>query len=277
MSFEESYYESEKIWSSGTCAPEDQQRFLVLAEKIPQQIRTLLDVGCGNGLFLKHLADSRRFHFDRLCGTDRSTAALAFVHGERVRSGIDSMPFSNEEFEAVTCLEVLEHLPYRVYSCGLREISRVAGHYILITVPLKENLRTSLVECEKCTCRFSPQYHLRAFDQAIMQRLLDDYGFLCREVFRIQRRRVVPSQVEKLLTLLGTAKRTLSHRPAQGMPAQAVCPACGYSPRLARNDPSVPALLRESEGLGRKLRSLLSIRSEWRWIGALYERSRGTD
>ena len=271
MKFEESYYENADLWAIENFGGPDRQRMATLADKLPLDVRTLLDVGCGNGLFLKHLSEMKERSFERLCGTDRSKTALACVQAERVRASIDLLPFSTDEFDAVSCLEVLEHLPQTTFIGALNEISRVAHRYILVSVPYNENLRMSLTECSKCCTRFNPHYHLRTFSRAAMHHLFDDKGFTCREVFYMQRQRVVPSGIEVILRSVGVVKRRMLRQPRPPMPDPAVCPACGYSPHTTKNESS-RSIVRPSNKAGMAIRSLLSLRSRWRWIGGLYER-----
>jgi len=271
MNNEQCYYENPDLWTSEKYGAEDHQRVATLTARLPLDVRTVLDAGCGNGLFLKYLSEFKGRNFDRLCGTDRSTAALACVQGEKVRASVDSLPFSKKEFDAVSCMEVLEHLPQTTFISALNEISRVARRYILVSVPYNENMRMSLTQCTKCCCRFNPNYHLRTFNQPTMQHLFDDKGFTCREVFYMHHRRVVPAEIEVILRFFGVAKRAMLRQARPSMADHAVCPACGYTPRTGRNESSrmiVPPISR----VGIAIRSLLSLKSEWRWMGALYER-----
>ena len=273
MSFEESYYENTDIWAIENISEVDRQRIAILAEKLPLDVKALLDVGCGNGIFLEHLLEMKGRCFSRLCGTDRSTVALSHVRTEKVQANIDSLPFANNEFDIVSCLEVLEHLPQIAYTNALDELVRIARRFILVSVPYNENLQLSYTECIKCCCRFNPNYHLRTFNQQTMQHLFDDKGFTCREVFFMHPQKIVPTDIEVILRLLGAVKRTILRQPRSPMATQAVCPACGYSPREGGNvgnDSSI--IVPQTNSLGMSIRSLLSLKSGWRWIGALYER-----
>ncbi len=271
MDNERSYYENADLWGSERCDMADRERFATIIAKLPVDIRTLLDIGCGDGLFLKYANECRERDFERLCGTDRSSAALACVQGEKVQASVDALPFSGGEFDAVTCMEVLEHLPHTTFDRALNELSRVACRYILICVPFNENLRMSLTECEKCDCRFNANYHLRKFDDSTMQHLLDCKGFMCRELFYIHNRNIVPTEIEVVLRFLGGVKRMLLRQSGSPMPVHTVCPACGYSVTVGRDEP-LRLTAPPSNTVGMTIRCLLRMRSSWRWIGALYER-----
>ena len=118
---------------------EQAPRYLDIAEVIlglrPER---LLDVGCGSGYLAKLLktrAPGLVVH-----GVDISSRAL-----ERARSYVDQvwhvdldkadLPVAAEQYETVTCVEVLEHLYDPDHT--LREITRVLtrGGRVVVTVP----------------------------------------------------------------------------------------------------------------------------------------------
>ena len=93
-----------------------------------------LDAGCGSGRNLDVLAD-----YGTAFGVDLSQRAVeeARARGHaRVSLGrVEGLPFANQSFDLVTCLDVLEHVPddRRV----LRELRRVTrpGGMLVVTVP----------------------------------------------------------------------------------------------------------------------------------------------
>lgn len=272
MNSEQRYYENPNLWAIERYGTADQQRIATLADKLPADVRTLLDVGCGNGLFLKHLSELKGRKFDRLCGTDRSAAALVRVQSEKVEASIDSLPFADQEFDAVTCMEALEHLPHETYHGALREMSRVARQHILISVPHNETLQLALTECAKCFCRFHPYYHLRTFQRQIMATLLDEQGFVCRKQFAMHRERVIPNSLRVANRLFRGFRKVLLRQTHGSMVHAAVCPACGYSPRTG-DAGSVTMPIQLGSRIRPQLHSMLCIKPSWRWLGALYERS----
>ena len=271
MSFEESYYENTDLWVSKCFSLADKERYATIADKLPENIQSLLDVGCGNGLFLKYLTHNKKKRYDRLCGTDRSTIALACVEAEKIQASIDSLPFIGDEFDMVSCMEVLEHLPQEIFISAINELSRVSRRYILICVPYNENLRLLYTECTKCFCRFNPHYHLRKFDQNTMLNLFEAKGFRCLEVFYMHPKRIVPTQIEQTLQFIGAVKRKILRQNGPTMEKNAVCPACGYTLR-GNNNTAQTGLDAPNSRAGMSIRSLFKIKSSWRWIGALYER-----
>jgi 2-polyprenyl-3-methyl-5-hydroxy-6-metoxy-1,4-benzoquinol methylase len=127
MSFEKQMYEVKEKWEESYFSPTDKKRIEYIKNIIPNEINTLLDVGCGNGILVNYLQQHYQNDFSRICGVDRSTTSLKFVKTEKSESNIDDLPFKDGEFEMVTCLEVIEHLPLEVYAKALTEIERVSS------------------------------------------------------------------------------------------------------------------------------------------------------
>lgn len=108
------------------------------------QPASLLDIGSGRGAFLWTLLDA----FPDLPVTcidvlDHRVAdieavragGVANLRGLRMDAG--AMTFDDDEFDVVTMLEVMEHIPD---SAGVaREVARVAGRFAVVTVPSHED------------------------------------------------------------------------------------------------------------------------------------------
>ncbi len=95
-----------------------------------------LDVGCATGFVVEALTE---LGFDAL-GTDLSYWAVehpAKGATGRLRQGdlLRGLPFSDDEFSLVTCLEVLEHLPPEHISRVLHELRRICSGYVVATIP----------------------------------------------------------------------------------------------------------------------------------------------
>jgi SAM-dependent methyltransferase len=99
----------------------------------------VLDVGCGSG---RNLVDLARL--GPVAGVELSeqAAAVATARGVAdVRIGpVESLPWTDETFDLVTCLDVLEHTPDDRLT--LRELRRVtrSGGVLLLTVPAYPSL-----------------------------------------------------------------------------------------------------------------------------------------
>ncbi|MBL7703062.1 MAG: class I SAM-dependent methyltransferase [Ferruginibacter sp.] len=173
--FEKQYYEADSFWSEGQLMDErNLNRIQTTAGLIPATTNTLLDVGCGNGVFLNWLLDQGTKI--KLTGSDRSETALKYVKTNKIQSDIAQLPFEDGSFDCVTCLEVIEHLPVNVYEQALKELVRVSGKYIIISVPYEEKLEEAHTQCPNCRSIFNSDLHFRSFSETVFNNLLNDYG-----------------------------------------------------------------------------------------------------
>src|SRR6185295_15492569 len=102
----------------------------VILRMAPEDARTVLDVGCGDGYLTRRLAT--RFE---VTGVDRSAVALARVGLPTIQASADALPLPDRSFDMVFSSEMLEHLPDEVFARATRELARVARRYVFISVP----------------------------------------------------------------------------------------------------------------------------------------------
>jgi ubiquinone/menaquinone biosynthesis C-methylase UbiE len=102
----------------------------------------LLDIGSGRGAFLWPLLDAFPAlpitAFDRLDYRVADIGAVAdggFATLRAVQGDATELPFEDAQFDVVTLLEVLEHIPETMRA--LREVCRVARRVVLLSVPSK--------------------------------------------------------------------------------------------------------------------------------------------
>ena len=126
----------------------------------------LLDIGSGRGTFLWPLLDAFPWlpvtALDTLdyrvadiqAVRDGGVGNLTAVHGDATR-----MPFDDGQFDVVTLLEVLEHIPDT--DRALAEVCRVARRFVVLSVPSKAD--------------DNPE-HIHLFDAATIERRLRGAG-----------------------------------------------------------------------------------------------------
>ncbi len=114
--------------------------FLLKVEALVEQCapRTILDVGCGEGLIGSYLRQRGGSSGHRYVGADRNWQALRVAARLNPDTAffcadITSLGFRRGSFELVLCLEVLEHIPDP--AVALAELRRVTSRYCLISVP----------------------------------------------------------------------------------------------------------------------------------------------
>lgn len=258
FSFEHLYYENPAIWAPERYKTTDSARVQWVAQWLPSNTTSVLDVGCGNGLLTDQLPRTVQ-----AVGIDRSQAALRQMNGVRCQADGIAMPFPDGAFDAVVCLEVLEHLPYPAYSSVLREIDRLARHSVLITVPYCEDRRLAQVTCPSCACRFHPYNHVRSFTR-------NDLGTLFPPALHLKLVRATGILPVKRL-LFGRLRLAIGRARGRGksFPWYAVCPQCGYHREEASSRAETPASTSWIKKLWPRQRSFV-----W-WI-ALYEKVAGS-
>lgn len=216
-SLEKKYYEASCFWEEGVFDEANIERIDITIGMIPTDAVTLLDAGCGNGLFLNTLLEKKPAI--KACGFDRSEEALKYVKAEKKVGDMLQMEFDDKSFDCVSCLEVIEHLPVPVYSKALAELARVSKKYLLISVPYNEDLSETFTQCPQCQSVFNANLHLRSYTREIFSNLFVEYGYTCRNSvlagkstrykFHTQYRKLFyPSQFRRWLSPL--------------------CPICGY-------------------------------------------------
>jgi SAM-dependent methyltransferase len=126
----------------------------------------VLDVGCGAGNMMHHLA-----HYGRVIGVDNNPRPLAVARerGLDVRQGTaDALPFGAKEFDLLTVLDTIEHVPAEAQvfeECG--RVLRQGGK-LLVTGPAFMFLwsRNDVINM-----------HQRRYTVPELRRKLEEHGF----------------------------------------------------------------------------------------------------
>lgn len=268
---EQRSYEVTELWESDRFGDLELQKVQAIYEIIPEDVSSLLDVGCGNGFFLHFLRNKSGDRFQRLCGVDRSQAALNHVQVEAQVGEVHSLPFADSAFDVVVCNDVIEHLPLAIYEKALGELVRVAKKYVIVTVPFDEDIPGSLMACPSCSCRFNVNYHMRSYKENDVSQLLVPYGGKCLKI-----EKAVDVVLRPVLFARAIKKfHELRLSAAELLPSYAVCPVCGFSPdargaiKLATSEAGAASSV---SILKRIVRGLLPARRLKREIISLFEK-----
>jgi 2-polyprenyl-3-methyl-5-hydroxy-6-metoxy-1,4-benzoquinol methylase len=99
--------------------------------------RTLLDVGCGEGVLTHRWAQALE---GRVVGIDLEDPAIQTEWEKRRAPNLEyrvmkaeNLPFADREFELACAIEVLEHVPDPEHTVA--EMARVASGHLLVSVP----------------------------------------------------------------------------------------------------------------------------------------------
>lgn len=217
---------------------------------IPEGVRTIADIGCGNGIISNLLAA----RYD-VTAVDISPAALSFVTTKKVRASALDLPFDDHSFDLALSSEMLEHLNSQDLHQAIRELKRISRRWILITVPHREQLAASDVKCAACGRVFNANGHLQSFNLRRLQNLFSHYRISKQLITGPQTRDYQPVFL-KLRQVLG--KQWFNPDPS------CVCPVCG----AAEFPVKVNIISKICNGLSR-----LFTRKRPYWIMLLFEKS----
>lgn len=263
--FEKLYYEQPCFWDKDYLQnPIEKERInKILNEIISLDTHSVLDVGCGNGAFVNTLIRTFPDRFDRVVGMDTSEEALKYVRTERLKGTVSKIPFEDKSFDLVTCLEVLEHLPYEEYKKGLQELQRLSSRYILITVPNSEYPESGLVICPECRCYYNPYFHLKCFNIQKLEHLF--------QYFELEFLNEIGPCVYRYLPNYMKVRRIFRE---ETLPPTAICPQCGYKEKVEDGQlvnkpaPKKKSILSKVKGVER----FLFAKKKKRWLIGRYER-----
>ncbi len=109
---------------------EDKNRWMSYWHQITEisdfQPESVLIVGKGSGLVSEYL---------KLSGIKTVTLDIDESLKPDIVASVLDMPFKDNEFDAVLCAQVLEHLPYEDFNRALSEIKRVSRNHVIISLP----------------------------------------------------------------------------------------------------------------------------------------------
>lgn len=142
-------------------------------ETIPEDVKDILDVGCGNGVITNVLGENYE-----VTGVDRSSAALKSVKTKKVQASADSIPIEDNSFDMVFSSELLEHLDDKTLKKTVSELSRLSRKYLFITVPNAENPDKLSIKCPNCNYIYNRPNHLRSFKIEILTNLFPEFELI---------------------------------------------------------------------------------------------------
>jgi ubiquinone/menaquinone biosynthesis C-methylase UbiE len=191
-----------------------------LAALIPSDTRTIIDVGCGNGLITNKLSEK----YDIL-GVDRSKAALKMVTCKKLEADCSSLPVEDRSYDLVLSSELLEHLDDDTYQATIREFQRISKKYILISVPFEESLSKGMIQCPECKLLFHRSYHQRRFSVELIQKDFPGFSVISHRSFGLKVRVHNPT-LAKLKHKWTKPRNWIPKYWTGNESRQAMCPKC---------------------------------------------------
>lgn len=165
-------YENPRMWKKSI--PETVlERAKLTTMAIPTDVRTILEIGSGDGLIINALHE---VGYDPVALDISWNAILCIINNnKRIQGNATHLPFISHSFDLVLSCELLEHIPNSEYSRVLNEIAKVARKYIIITVPYQEKSEWNYARCPACGSIFNGAYHVRSFNEEDLKSLFKDF------------------------------------------------------------------------------------------------------
>jgi SAM-dependent methyltransferase len=134
----------------------------------------VLDAGCGEGETIARLGELLG---DRISAVDispysvdRTSARLPGV--DVALASVENLPFADDSFDLVLCLEVIEHLEHP--ERAVRELARVGSRDIVVSVPYEPWFRLgSLLRGKYLRTLGNHPEHVNHFNRGTLEALLD--------------------------------------------------------------------------------------------------------
>ncbi len=129
------------------------------------------DIGIGDGYLLRRLKSLGM----EVTGIDisgyliknlKKKFADESIEIELIQADITELTFKEESFDAVTCLDILEHIPGEGLKAAIENIKGciVKGGLLIGSLPVGENLADNMVICPKCRHTFHRIGHHHSFE-----------------------------------------------------------------------------------------------------------------
>ena len=134
---------------------------------------TACDIGIGDGYLLTRLNGAGL----KVTGIDISGYSIGYLRDDFRNKGLDigliegdisNVRLQENQFDIVTCFDVLEHIPGENLSRVLEQLkkSMVPGGLLIGTLPFQEDLSRNMLMCPECGHRFHRVGHFHSFQTA---------------------------------------------------------------------------------------------------------------
>lgn len=142
-------------------SPAEQKRIADLFALLPSSGALALDIGARDGFLAMKLAE----RFDEVVALDLDKPEIDHPDIKPLQGNVADLEFGENQFDAVLCAEVLEHIPEHLLARACHEIARVARDKVVIGVPYRQDLRCGRTTCNNCGRTNPPWGHVNSFDE----------------------------------------------------------------------------------------------------------------
>lgn len=161
------------------------ERMQIAISMIPNECKTLIDLGTGDGSLLYAIENSiDPINKIKCRGVERSLNAIKL---KKCISDIECREnfhyIENEtQSDLIVSMAVLEHLKNSEVDLKKDLIEKVSKKYLLVSVPYKE--KRVNVKCPHCDCCFNPYWHLRSYDISSLTKLFSRWNIKKTYIFK---------------------------------------------------------------------------------------------
>lgn len=167
-------FENSSLWENYDPDGHIREKTKFLISIIPSDVKSILDVGCGNGIITNELFTL----YENVTGVDASEEALKYLKGPTIKSSCDHINVEDNTFDMVFSSELVEHLNDNTLQKTLKEFKRISKKYILLTFPNKEMLESKNVKCPKCGNVFHAYGHIQSLTTDTFKDIYQDFNVI---------------------------------------------------------------------------------------------------
>ncbi|MFA6979410.1 MAG: class I SAM-dependent methyltransferase [Ignavibacteriaceae bacterium] len=141
---------------------------------IPENVTSILDVGCGSAWVAQHFVKKNKIVFSLDISINNPYKAIT-KYNSKNHFGITAdsyfLPFQTKSFDVIIASEIIEHVvsPAKFVNELLRVLKK--DGYLIITTPYKELIKKTL--CIHCNNETPLHAHLHSFDENKLLSLFD--------------------------------------------------------------------------------------------------------
>ncbi len=155
-----------------------------MAALLPQKAKTILDVGCGQGIFSENFSDRKNLEIwgieiDAIEAAEAQKKLFRVINTDAI-GALAEIP--DKKFDAIFCNDVLEHLIDPYTFLGLVKAKLNSGGVVIASIPNVRYLNNFINFVFRREWKYEDsgildRTHLRFFTQKSMRRMFEEAGY----------------------------------------------------------------------------------------------------